>query len=171
MKGRGEASFYRVTCKVHILSALQLRLFLCFCIDTHWYLCFDFYPIYKTVSSDFDTQFENTLFSCVYLSHSCTLNVACLVLISGQWKRNATRWHPQYVWSRSVGNLLPELFVKQHFFSFFWLLLVTSLSVHLSILVVLSGTKYGLKQTRGKFGLGAKMVLTTGTRYIYFLSM
>lgn len=23
---------------------------------------------------------------------------------------------------------------------------------------VLSGTKYGLKQTRGKFGLGAKMV-------------
>lgn len=91
MKGRGEASFYRVTCKVHILSALQLRLFLCFCIDTHWYLCFDFYPIYKTVSSDFDTQFENTLFSCVYLSHSCTLNVACLVLISGQWKRNATR--------------------------------------------------------------------------------
>lgn len=26
------------------------------------------------------------------------------------------------------------------------------------ICVVLSGTKYGLKQTRGKFGLGAKMV-------------
>ena len=24
---------------------------------------------------------------------------------------------------------------------------------------VLSGTKYGLKQTRGKFGLGAKMVI------------
>jgi hypothetical protein len=24
---------------------------------------------------------------------------------------------------------------------------------------VLSGTKYGLKQTRGKFGLGAKMVM------------
>lgn len=27
-----------------------------------------------------------------------------------------------------------------------------------SICAVLSGTKYGLKQTRGKFGLGAKMV-------------
>lgn len=26
---------------------------------------------------------------------------------------------------------------------------------------VLSGTKYGLKQTRGKFGLGAKMVCMT----------
>ena len=25
---------------------------------------------------------------------------------------------------------------------------------------VLSGTKYGLKQTRGKFGLGAKMVMS-----------
>lgn len=27
------------------------------------------------------------------------------------------------------------------------------------ICAVLSGTKYGLKQTRGKFGLGAKMVI------------
>lgn len=33
--------------------------------------------------------------------------------------------------------------------------------VSLSIHAVLSGTKYGLKQTRGKFGLGAKMVLAT----------
>ncbi|MCH98446.1 DNA topoisomerase 6 subunit B, partial [Trifolium medium] len=37
--------------------------------------------------------------------------------------------------------------------------LVTPLTVSLSILAVLSGTKYGLKQTRGKFGLGAKMAL------------
>lgn len=29
------------------------------------------------------------------------------------------------------------------------------------ISAVLSGTKYGLKQTRGKFGLGAKMVCST----------
>lgn len=57
--------------------------------------------------------------------------------------------------------------MNQHFYSFL-LLLVTSLSAHLSILVVLSGTKYGLKQTRGKFGLGAKMVLATCTSYIFF---
>lgn len=30
--------------------------------------------------------------------------------------------------------------------------------VNFSLTAVLSGTKYGLKQTRGKFGLGAKMV-------------
>lgn len=35
-----------------------------------------------------------------------------------------------------------------------------------SIFAVLSGTKYGLKQTRGKFGLGAKMV---GFVYIILL--
>lgn len=36
IKGRGEASFYRVTCKVRIFSALCLCLRCC--IDTHWYL-------------------------------------------------------------------------------------------------------------------------------------
>lgn len=34
------------------------------------------------------------------------------------------------------------------------------LPVNLPIYAVLSGTKYGLKQTRGKFGLGAKMVIS-----------
>lgn len=42
---------------------------------------------------------------------------------------------------------------------FCWLELETSITVSLSIHAVLSGTKYGLKQTRGKFGLGAKMVM------------
>jgi DNA topoisomerase VI subunit B len=32
---------------------------------------------------------------------------------------------------------------------------------------VLSGTKYGLKQTRGKFGLGAKMVSVLLCVYIW----
>ncbi|KAJ1377062.1 Ribosomal protein S13-like, H2TH [Sesbania bispinosa] len=44
--------------------------------------------------------------------------------------------------------------------------LETLLAVSLSIHAVLSGTKYGLKQTRGKFGLGAKMVLATCTSWI-----
>lgn len=38
--------------------------------------------------------------------------------------------------------------------------------LRLKFLAVLSGTKYGLKQTRGKFGLGAKMVcLTCGVQW------
>lgn len=35
------------------------------------------------------------------------------------------------------------------------------------LLTVLSGTKYGLKQTRGKFGLGAKMVLFASFDFLY----
>jgi hypothetical protein len=47
IKGRGEASFYRVTCKVCIVFALRR---LCCYIDIHWSLRLtSFYPIYKTI--------------------------------------------------------------------------------------------------------------------------
>lgn len=36
---------------------------------------------------------------------------------------------------------------------------------------VLSGTKYGLKQTRGKFGLGAKMVCMTWGRLMKYITI
>lgn len=42
--------------------------------------------------------------------------------------------------------------IAEYFFVMFFL------PTKISISAVLSGTKYGLKQTRGKFGLGAKMV-------------
>jgi len=33
--------------------------------------------------------------------------------------------------------------------------------------IVLAGTKYGVKQARGKFGLGAKMVLRAKAKQIF----
>lgn len=54
--------------------------------------------------------------------------------------------------------------VEQKKFSFFLKTeqeMVTCCAISLELLkfdAVLSGTKYGLRQTRGKFGLGAKMV-------------
>lgn len=48
--------------------------------------------------------------------------------------------------------------IVEFLFKYFCILLMFLFPSKISVSAVLSGTKYGLKQTRGKFGLGAKMV-------------
>lgn len=48
-----------------------------------------------------------------------------------------------------------------------WFFLPTKISIS----AVLSGTKYGLKQTRGKFGLGAKMVGSWNSWHLFYICL
>ena len=115
------------------------------------------------------------------------LYLLCFAFNVGQWKRNATWWYSQYVWTRfDTTCKIPFPFDTIYCWHMDWniCLIMDIQCVHITlriarinmfqlyndiviltyceniyICVVLSGTKYGLKQTRGKFGLGAKMVM------------
>lgn len=86
MKGRGEASFYRVTCKVWY--TLHSMFYLVFVVS---YVFLNFVVVLMCFWVIAKILFEGV-----------NSNDSWLILYAGQWKRNATWWYPKYVRTRLV---------------------------------------------------------------------